>query len=229
VIYLIGAEHKIQSISVGGHETADQTKFRLCLEQSIEKYKPDVVAEEYSDDALARASLRAPQEFFTRLIARAKGVEHLLCDTSLRTKCSMGGQGTEGWRMQIPRLEKRDRPTDDEFLPEALEVTRDFPLRENYGLERLRGVLQKEVIFVCGDYHVDIFGSRLLNSGIQSLVVARQIGMPTHLIESMVGVRNYFRQNAKQIEDVYQKLLKLNSGKIRSPFCTDEEEVATSN
>jgi hypothetical protein len=44
-------------------ETADQTQFRLCLEQSIDKYKPTVAAEEYSDDALARASLRAPQEF----------------------------------------------------------------------------------------------------------------------------------------------------------------------
>jgi hypothetical protein len=226
VIYLIGVEHKIQSIPAGGQETADQTKFRLRLEQSIEKYAATVVAEEYSDDALARASLRAPHEFFTGLIAKARGVEHLLCDTSLKTKCSMGCQGTEGWRMQISRLDKRDRPSDGKFLPEALEVTIDFPLRENYWLERLRGVLQKEVIFVCGDYHVDTFGSRLFNNGIQSLVVARQIGMPAHLIESMIGVRKYVSQNTKQIAGVYQKLLRLNSGKIRSPFCTDEEDVA---
>ena len=230
MIYLIGVEHKVQSVSVGGEETADQIKYRLYLEQAIEEYKPTVVAEEYSEDALSRSAyLRGiPQEFFTRKIATPKGVKHLPCDSDLRTKCSMGYQGSDGWRMQIPRLEKCDSSSDHEPLPDALEVTKDFPPRENYWLEQLKDILQEEIIFVCGDYHVDTFGSRLKNNGIKSRVVARQIGMPTELIERLKKVREYIDQNAQHIERVYQEILKLNSGKIRSPFCFDEDEVVAS-
>jgi hypothetical protein len=37
MVYLIGVEHKIQGISVGGEETPEQIKYRSCLERSIEQ------------------------------------------------------------------------------------------------------------------------------------------------------------------------------------------------
>ena len=47
--------------------------------------------------------------------------------------------------------------------------------------------------------------------------------MPTDLIERLIEVRKYISQNAQHIEDAYQEILKANSGKIRSPYCSGRE------
>src|SRR4029077_7139372 len=67
VFYLIGVEHKVQYISKDGTESANHAEFRVCLQQAIEDFRPSVVAEEFSNDSLARAtwlSNGVPQEFF---------------------------------------------------------------------------------------------------------------------------------------------------------------------
>jgi|SRR5580700_1775423 hypothetical protein len=216
MIYLIGVEHGVQSISVDGEETADHTKYRRCLEQAVRLYRPTVVAEEYSDDALSKAKLvkNTQQEFFTRKIARACNVGHLLCDTDRETKCSMGYQGESGWQMLLLNLWTPQPQSDMELLGAALEVLKDFPLRENYWLRRLEHVLLHELVFVCGDYHVDTFGNRLRENGIQSQVVERQIGMPAELIERTERIKAYIQHNSQHIEDVFQEILELHSGQI---------------
>jgi len=226
MIYLIGVEHRVQSIPVGGEETADQNKYRLCLEQAIQQYQPTVVAEEYSEDALKRSELlgNRPQEFFTRKITTARNVKHVLCDPDLKTKYSMGYQERTGWAMQISRLSMRDSRLDRRLLPAALEVLKDFPLREKYWLRQLKDVLGQEVVFVCGDYHVDTFGVRLKDNGIPFQVVERQIGMPAELIEESEQIKAYIERNSEYVEHVFQEILKLNSGKIRPLFTFDEEE-----
>jgi hypothetical protein len=226
VIYLIGVEHGVQSISVAGEETADHTQYRHCLEQAIQEYQPTIVAEEYSEDAVSRSAIvrNTPQEFFTRKITTARGVKHLLCDPDLRTKYSMGYQERTGWEMQISRLSTREPPSDRALLAAALEVVKDFPLRENYWLQHLKDVLQQEVVFVCGDYHVDTFGSRLKNNGIRSRILKRQIGMPAELIEESERIKAYIERNSQHIEDVFHEILKLNSGKIPPLYHFDGEE-----
>jgi hypothetical protein len=228
MVYLIGVEHKIQGICVGGDETPDQIEYRSSLERAIEQYDPTVVAEEYSEDALKMWTyLRGtPYEYFTKRITDSKGVKHLPCDTGTEMKCGFGIQGTAGWRQQISCLGNHESYKNDELLPEALDVIKDFPLRENYWLEELKDVLHEDVIFVCGDYHVDTFSRRLHNKGIKTQIVAREIGMPTDLIERLIEVRKYVSQNAQRIEDAYQEILRANSGKIRSPYCLGVEEVA---
>lgn len=216
MIYLIGVEHRVQSIAVDSEETADHTKYRRCLEQTIRTHRPAVVAEEYSDDALSKATFvkNTPQEFFTRKITRACNVEHLLCDTDLKTKCSMGYQGESGWQMLLLDLWTPQSQSEMELLGAALEVLKDFPLRENYWLRQLEQVLLHEVVFVCGDYHVDTFGNRLKENGIQSQVVEREIGMPSELIERTNRVREYIETRRHHIERIYLEILGQNSGQI---------------
>lgn len=219
MIYLIGVEHKVQSISVGAEETADQTKYRLCLEQAIQEYRPAVVAEEYSDDALRISAFvkGGTQEFFTRKITAATSVKHLLCDPDVETKYSMGYQGPEGWEIQISQLQTRESPSEQKLLAAALEVVKDFPIRENYWLQELQDCLQEGVIFVCGDYHVDTFGGRLKDNGVPSQVVERQIGMPAELIEKSKNIEAYIERNSQRMEEVFQEILRMNAGKI-PPF-----------
>jgi len=225
MIYLIGVEHGVQSISVGVEETGDHTKYRICLEQAIQKYQPTVVAEEYSDDALSRSTLlrNKSQEFFTRKITTARSVKHFLCDPPLKTKYAMGYQERTGWDMQISRLSTRESPSDRALLAAALEVVKDFPLRENYWLHHLKDLLQQEVVFVCGDYHVDTFGIRLKKNGIPSQIAGRQIGMPAELIEESERINAYIERNSQHIEDVFQEILNLNFGRIPPLYDLDEE------
>jgi hypothetical protein len=58
-------------------------------------------------------------------------VKHLLCDAPLKGKYSMGYQGWDGWEAQISRIGVQLSECD---LPRALEIVKDFPLREDYWL-----------------------------------------------------------------------------------------------
>lgn len=226
MIYLIGVEHRVQSISVGAGETADHTKYRLCLEQAIHKYRPTVVAEEYSDDALRISAFvkGGTQEFFTRKIATARSVKHLLCDPDVKTKYSAGYQERTGWGIQISQLRTRESPSEQTLLAAALEVVRDFPIREAYWLQKLQDCLEEGVVFVCGDSHVDTFGGRLKDNGIPSQVVERQIGMPAELIEESKNICEYIERNSQHVEDVFQEILRMNSGKIPPLYHLDEQK-----
>ena len=215
MIYLIGVEHEVQSISVGGDETANHIKYRRCLEQAIRTHQPTVVAEEYSDDALGKYALlrQTPQEFFTRQIAAQWSVKHLLCDPDLKTKSALGYQGESTWWTHIFGLWTH-QSSDLELLPAALEVVKDFPIRESYWLQQLHNVLGQDVVFICGDYHVDTFGKRLQDNGVPSQVVERQIGLSAGLIERTERIRAYIEHNSQHIEDVFQEILQLHSRKI---------------
>jgi hypothetical protein len=233
MLYLIGVMHEVQSISVGGEETADHTSYRLCLERTIQEYEPAFIAEEYSDDALSMSAVRRnePQEFFTKKVATSRNVEHLLCDAPLKVKYSMGYQGWDGWEIQISRIGLPLYDCED-LLPRALEIVKDFPIREDYWLNQLRHILQMEVVFVCGDVHVDTFGSRLKSNGIPYQIVERRIGMPANLTEEFQRererVRAYIERSAQRIDDVFQKILNLNSGNIPAPYDFDWEEDSAS-
>jgi hypothetical protein len=233
MLYLIGVRHEVQSISVGSEETADHTRFRLCLERAIQEYEPTFVAEEYSDDALSVSALRrnGPQEFFTKKVAASRNVEHLLCDAPLKVKYSMGYQGWDGWEIQISRLGEPLYDRDD-LLPQALEIVKDFPLREGYWLNQLQHILQMEVVFVCGDSHIDTFGRRLKSNGIPYQILERQIGTHANLIEEIErereNLRAYIERSAQHIDEVFQKILKLNSGNIPAPYDFNWEEDSSS-
>jgi hypothetical protein len=223
MLYLIGVTHEVQSISVGSEETADHTRYRQCLERTIQEYDPAFVAEEYSDDALSMSAGRRnePQEFFTKKVATSRNVEHLLCDAPLKVKYSMGYQGWDGWEIQISRIGEPLSECDD-LLPRALEIVKDFPLREDYWLNQLRHILQMEVVFVCGNVHLETFGSRLESNGIPYQIVGQRIGMPAGLIDEFESecekVKAYIERRSQYIEDVFQKILFLNSGEIPAPY-----------
>jgi hypothetical protein len=233
MIYLIGVMHGVQSISVGSEETADHTRYRLYLERTIQDYEPEFVAEEYSDDALSMSALRRnrPQEFFTKRVATSRNVGHLLCDAPLKAKYSMGYQGWDGWEIQISRIGEPSYDCDD-LLPRALEIVKDFPIREDYWLNQFRHILQMKVAFVCGDVHIDTFGRRLKSIGIPYQIVERRIGVLANRIDEIErereSLRAYIEQSAQHIEDVFQRILNLNSGDIPAPYDFNWEEDSAS-
>jgi hypothetical protein len=216
MFYVIGVEHNVQSIGKDGVETTDHKDFRLCLEEAIDRYKPIAVAEEYSNDALGAAALlkRTSQDFFTKKIASEAGVTHMLCDPDVKTKAEMGYQEKYGWGYHLDALWERIPYSDRALLSGALEIAKDFPLRENYWLRELRDFRQEDVIFICGDSHVETFGERLTEEKIPYKVVKRRIGMTPDLIKESDKEMEYLKNNRNHVEEMYQKILALYGGSI---------------
>ena len=59
----------------------------------------------------------------------------------------------------------------------AIEVARYWPRRGKCWLEQLADVCDKDVVFVCGDAHVESFSELLTRNAINSKVLARHIGV----------------------------------------------------
>ena len=217
MVYLIGVEHRVQSIARDSSETADQTKYGECLEQAIHSYNIALVAEEYSEDSLTRAQFSNPsvvQEFFTERIAIRAGVKHMLCEPKLKSRFQMGCQGRERWSELLAEL--GDTVSDDELDPLgiALEINKEWPIREKYWLDQLKPVIKSEIIFVCGDGHIETFADLLNSQGIPSAVVNRRIGMTPELIQQANSEIQYAKRNRAQVERYYQELLKKHGGTI---------------
>ncbi len=80
----------------------------------------------------------------------------------------------------------------------AIEMAQYFPIRERFWLEQLANRLDSEVVFVCGDAHIDGF-VRLLN--------ARKI--PSRIVDRAIGVNDedkYTVENARKYLDKHPEL-----------------------
>jgi hypothetical protein len=223
MIYLIGVEHGVQSISAGSQETSDHALYRSCLEQAIEKHTPILIAEEFSDDALKRSSTvrGVPQEFFTKTVATENGVDHRLCDLDTKTKYKMGYQERGGWVMHLCELPEYKR-SERQLLAAALEVVKDFPIRENHWVQKLKDVAGQRVVFVCGDGHIETFNDRLKANGISSEVLKRQIGMSPELVKESEEVQAYVATYSQRIEEAFQRILTLRGGTLPPRYHYDD-------
>jgi hypothetical protein len=219
MFYLIGVQHSVQSIPVTGVETPSHTEYRACLEQAIHTYKPAVVGEEYNQDALNRAAWnQEPQEFFTRNVAQKAGVKPMLCDPDLKTRMAIGYQSPYCWSQLIDKLSEPVPDSDSELLSKGLEIAFDIPIREQYWLNQLKPFLEKDIIFVCGDAHVESFAELLGSQKILSKVVQRKIGMTPELIKQADLELQYARTNRDRIEKLYQQIREENGGTIPPPY-----------
>jgi hypothetical protein len=220
MFYLIGVEHGVQSIPVTGIETPNHTEYRVCLEQAIHTYKPAVVGEEYNKDAFARAEFvkREPQEFLTRKIAERAGTMHVLCDPDLKTRMAIGYQSPYCWLQLIDKLAEPVPDSETEWLSKGLEIVFDIPIREQYWLNQLKPFLEKDIIFVCGDAHVESFADLLGSQKILSSVVKRKIGMTPELIQQSDSELQNAKTKRDRIEQIYRQIQEENGGAIPPPY-----------
>jgi hypothetical protein len=64
-----------------------------------------------------------------------------------------------------------------ETIAFATEVAKYWPLREKFWLDQLGDVLDKSVIFICGDAHLESFQQLVAGTAIESQIIARRIGV----------------------------------------------------
>lgn len=180
MFYIIGVAHRVQCRQKDTADSGDQTKFRECLVETIDRVKPVIVAEEYSQYALRQlgSDNGAEYEAVAKNVAESLRVAHRFCDPEPEVREKMGYlEGTEIAR-QIFMHDTKNLSNDEiNDLAFAIEVARFWPLREDFWLSQLEDVKNQDLVFVCGEAHIDSFMELLSGSRIDSSVVARGIGV----------------------------------------------------
>jgi hypothetical protein len=180
MFYIIGVSHRVQSKNKGAAETSDQHKYHLSLEQAIQRRKPVVVAEEFSEYALSRARKKSgtEQEPLTKIIAESSKVEHRYCDPDKDARIRIGYREASELSWNIWLTSGSNLSYDERSLrAEAIEMAKYWPRREQFWLAQLSDVCARDVVFVCGNAHIESFRELLGKHNIDSTVEHRHIGV----------------------------------------------------
>jgi hypothetical protein len=173
MLQIIGVSHHAQVRKQGCSETRAQKQFAECLRASVSDLQPAFIAEEYSEEVLARLS----EDSIAREIALENGIAHKFCDPTCRERSAIGYKGCgeiflDLWRFNNDVLPEKEL----KLKAEAIEIGRYFPKREKFWLCRLNECPGRDGIFICGDGHVESFTSLLNTKQIDWTIIARRMG-----------------------------------------------------
>jgi hypothetical protein len=188
MFYLIGAAHRAHLIGESGLRTDAHEAFYKCLEAAIADHRPVLVAEEANPEKLKKYK----QLSLAKIIGDAERLEHMFCDPSDREREEMGYKDRLDIGLDLARTANLSSVELDAKAG-AIEIARYFPMRERFWFERLSGYHKKDVIFICGDYHVDRFAKLLDKAGITHKTVQREIGVNDEDIRRMRLQKNICR------------------------------------
>jgi hypothetical protein len=187
MVYLIGVDHINAQRKKRGAELSDcQLKFRIAIEATIESLDPSLLAEEDHPDFLSGPDV-PPDNISDSIlleIAKVKGIEnrHRFVDPNDAERERIGYRQLNG-------------PPWDAVLNRAHEIMHQFPIHEEFWLQKLQGSLDSNVLFVCGWGHIESFTAQLTTKGVGCYVWADKIGANTPDLKFDVKVRKYIKNH----------------------------------
>jgi hypothetical protein len=176
MLHIIGVAHRAQAKPPNKEPTEGQQLFARVLWRTIVTVRPTLIAEEDCEELLKeRCELSIAKQ-----IADELHVEHRFCDPNRQQRANIGymnrsecqQESFTAWNVQsVPQQEITTRGN-------AIFISREFPKREMFWLEKLGDCRDRVTIFVCGDAHIKYhYFRRLLESK----------GMPYGVIEQRIG------------------------------------------
>ena len=158
-IYIVGTNHELQHTARPKRGASKKVQMRrrdlqVYLRELVARNDLTLIAEEFSQQILDIKGA----ESIAKAVADQLGIEHLFCDPGVddRVKIGLPTHGTEDC---VPAEKERfDR------------------IRENYWLNCLADVLDRDILFVCGSDHVHKFCELLSNKGITSTLECEYFG-----------------------------------------------------
>jgi|HubBroStandDraft_5_1064220.scaffolds.fasta_scaffold184391_1 hypothetical protein len=189
MFHLIGVNHKVSYLESGLTPTTEQVLFANCLKNAIATLKPTLIAEEQNQEWLKGKSS------ITVALALASNVRVLLCDPGKCERRTMGYRASYDLQSSLRKAFPRLSASEIEIRAEAIEVAREYGKREEYWLNAISGEDVTTTIFICGDAHIDGFRNRLLDRGIPSEVIARELGMTDEQRKTFAKVKCILSRN----------------------------------
>ncbi|HKI12818.1 MAG TPA: hypothetical protein VKA02_11935 [Candidatus Acidoferrum sp.] len=191
MFHIIGVAHRAQVIAPGSKLNADQQRLSTWLSELVQEVKPTLIAEEQSLEGLG-VNQSIPQQ-----IAEKAGIVHRFCDPDSKQRAAMGYRNKQDiWEEMFISSESWDLSNDEmDVKAGAIEIARYFSIRERFWLEQLANRLNSEVVFVCGDAHVDGFVKLLNANKIPSRIVDRAIGLNDEDRYTLENALNYLQKH----------------------------------
>jgi len=193
MLHIIGLNHSAQSRTPGGVLSEDQETLCDCLCRVITEVRPTLLAEEDSAESLVtRSKVSIVQE-----VAERFGIEHRFCDPNMEQRREMGYVDDEFLKVDVFM---REGLSDDERRLKglAIAIAHYFPIRERFWLEQLSKRLGGDVVFVCGDFHVESFRKMLERRDLLSRIVERGIGVTAEQIRLYSDAIQYLRDHRRE-------------------------------
>ncbi len=198
MLYIIGVAHRAQARRPGVQETEAQLAFTRRLDRTIQEIQPAFVAEEDSEEALARRG----QTSIARQICTARGIEHRFCDPTIAERRAINYKDEQTLEFEILRTRTEDLSDDEIHLKgRAIELGRFFPIREQFWLARLNGCRDHDAVFICGNAHIESFTGLLHSEGVPYGVVERGIGVTNEENADFHRVVEYLRAHPELRND----------------------------
>jgi hypothetical protein len=208
MFYLIGVNHNAQRHPPGATLDKHQTELQLRLNESIDAYRPKLIAVEESEDTLIDPRNGAADESIPRNIALLHGIDPMLCEHQDDEKAPIGYKNNLDIKLELAIAGLLcDCPLDlQDAAVLAVEIATMFPLRESFWIDKLKDHLQMEVIFVLGENHIDSFSCRLRTLGVQSKVLFRGIGVAEARIAEFEAARRFPIENPELFCAMLQRI-----------------------
>lgn len=191
MFFIVGLAHREQCSGNGNPHTPAQIKYVATLEILIHRVSPSCIAEEDSEEALASRksfSLAKP-------IAKKFDIEHRFCDPTMDERKEIGYRDNSNLQVNIFMHDDRNMTQQEiQAKARASEIAKYWRVREEFWLRKLND-LKTNVIFVCGDGHVETFTALLSEKEIPFEVVERGIGVNEHDDAEMAAGRQYLREH----------------------------------
>lgn len=182
MIYLIGCDHNhdqtYDKVFKDKHEALylRQKRFETYLLQTVQQFNFTLIAEELCDPREFAVDGQTPRRSVALdVIEKAKSlrnIDHMYCDpcTSRRYGLGIGGG--------LPYLDDQYNESLRDIIRDAHEahihdIAHRWPIREKEWIRVLGSRIERDVLFICGAFHVCTFGNRLQGMGIETTILKR--------------------------------------------------------
>ena len=147
MLYIILLSHKFQ----WKRDLPKSSQFKNYLKEKIKTLNIDLIAEEYSKEALAWVNEKTT---IAQDIALEFNIVHKFCDPGKEARKRIGYISRAKIKQNLGFKEpiEFDTPEDNEIMKEQRKF---YHKRERYWLEQLTPYIDKNILFLCGFDHID--------------------------------------------------------------------------
>jgi len=211
--YLIGVNHDAQVHRPGTTLNEHHLALQSELTKAIERYRPSLIAVEESKDTLVGKDFI--YESIPCTVARRFEIETRLCEPIEQERLALGLRDpwvvedlikTADFDNEIPECKHK-------VVAQAVATQLYFPLREQWWIDRLSDHRHSEVIFICGENHIETFSKRLESTGIAVQVIARDVGVNEDIKNRSDEAKRYPLENP----ELFAKCLRYFQERLNAP------------
>jgi hypothetical protein len=178
MIFIVGVNHEIQYWFEGC--SASTKEFKKYLETEVVNRNITLIAEELSNETISNEAIskhNAAIDSVARVVASSKGSKHQFCDPDSKVRKDLGIPCHD--KISNDQIKKKLglkltgglSPQEAKVFYE--EYAKYHSVREEYWFSLIKDCVCSNVIFICGDNHVENFHKLVIKKGCQAEVLSR--------------------------------------------------------